>query len=724
MTTVVRRLVARAAVVVLALALASCADVPRDGDGPGAAGAVDEAWFRSRQRDAIEFATRTFDATNPLSVIAHLERARVEPGYVLPGAIPDDAWDERFAKMARLEDTRDFDALYLANVLLGYGDDPALSSTLLARLEKALLDFKYWYTEPTHAGLVDDSYYWTENHEAIYGTLEYLIGQRYPDATFGNDGRSGAEHRDHARARLLRWLELRARFGFSEWHSNVYYQKDLTPLLTLVEYADDGELRTRAAMVLDLLLFDLALHTQRGAFGTTHGRSYKKDKMSSLDDDTWGGVKLLFDTAEFPYQSSAHPDAVLLARARRYRMPEAILRVARSTIPFTDRERMGIAIDEDGPVEASPVAPAGLSFDDPADLTVWWGIGALTTWPVVPLTLASMEQYDLWDTTNFAPFADLRVLVANPPLAQQLAVGSHRYLGFGLLQQVSTVTHRTPDYMLSSAVDYRPGSFAAQIHTWQATLDPQALVFTNHPFRPIIASQDWGFDEEQGGYWTGEASVPRAAQHENVGIFLYAPQWPMRNPAPFDYFRWEPYTHAYFPQDRFDEVVQENGWTFGRLRDGYVALWSWRPTRWLAYDPAVYATDGMQKPFDLIADGGADNVWIVECGRAAESGSFADFRAAIAAAPVRVTPLGPERDDGTSDGVDVVYESPSRGRMSFGWRSPLVVRGVEQPLDGFPRYDNPFAQAASEATTIDVAAEGFGVHLDFLRGERVLHAPR
>jgi len=712
-------------VVLVALALHACSDAPRDaGGGPGSLGVVDEAWFAGRQADALAHATGAFQPSNPLNVIAHLERARVEEGYVVPGAVPTDAWDARFAKMRALEDTRDFDALYLLNVLLGYRDDPALPRALVARLEEELLAFKFWYTEPTAPGLVDDSYYWTENHEAIYLTLELLMGQEYPERTFGNDGRSGAAHRDDARERLLRWFELRARFGFSEWHSNVYYQKDLTPLLTLVEFADDEEIRTRAAMVLDVLLFDMALHTQRGAFGSTHGRSYKKDKMSSLDDDTWGGVKLLFDTATYPYQSFGHPDAVLLARSRRYRMPEAILRVARTAEPFTDRERMGIAIDEDGPLEDAPVAPYGFSFDDPRDLTVWWGIGALTTWPVVPLTLRTMEQYDLWNTTNFAPFADLRVLTGNERLAQQLAISTHRFLGFGLLQEVNTVTHRTPDYMLSSAVDYRAGSFASQIHTWQATLDANALVFTNHPFRPIIASQDWGFDEEQGGYWTGEASIPRAAQHENVGIYVYAPQYPMRNAAPFGYFRWEPYTHAYFPQDRFDEVVQQNGWTFGRLGDGYVALYSWRPTRWIAYDPAVYATDGMLEPFDLMADGGADNVWIVECGRAADWGSFAAFRMAIAAAEVVVTPLGPGQESGIADGFDVAYASPSRGRITFGWHAPLVVDGVEQPLRDFPRFDNPFAQVPFDASRVEIAAEGWGVRLDFAAGERTLVTPR
>jgi len=711
-------------VLVAVLALAACADAPRGDSALGGPGAVDETWYQGRQLDALRFATTGFDPTNPLNVLAHLEHARVEQGHALPGAIPPDAWDARFAKMARLEDTRDFDALYLANVLLGYADDPALPRELVAKTEAALLSFKYWYTEPTAEGLLDDSYYWTENHEVIYGALEYLIGQEYPDHTFANDGRSGAAHRDAARERLLRWFELRARFGFSEWHSNVYYQKDVTPLLTLVEYADDVEIRTRAAMVLDLVLFDMALHTQRGAFGATHGRSYKKDKMSSLDDDTWGGVKLLFDTAAYPYQSTAHPDAVLLARARRYRMPEAIRLVARSAASFTDRERMGIRIDEDGPLEDEPVAPYGLAFDDPRDLTVWWGIGALTTWPVVPLTLATMEQYDLWVTTNFAPFAGLRVLTSNVTLAQQLAISTYRFLGFGLLQEVNTVTHRTPDFMLSSAVDYRAGSFASQIHTWQATFDANALVFTNHPFRPIIASDEWGFDEEQGGYWTGEASIPRAAQHDNVGIYLYAPQYAMRNAAPFDYFRWEPYTHAYFPQDHFDEVVQQGQWTFGRLGDGYVGLYSWRPTRWLEYDPAVYATDGMVAPFDLLAEGGADNVWIVECGRAADSGSFAAFRDAVAGAAIDVTPLGPGQESGIADGFDVVYESPSQGRITFGWQAPLVVRGVEQPLGGFARFDNPFAQTPFDASVVDIAAEGYGVRLDFARGERTLAAPR
>ncbi len=97
-------------------------------------------------------------------------------------------------------------------------------------------------------------------------------------------------------------------------------------------------------------------------------------------------------------------------------------------------------------------------------------------------------------------------------------------------------------------------------------------------------------------------------------------------------FEYRPYTHAFFPQDHFDEVIQEGNWTFGRTGDGYVALYSWREPTWREYDPTVYATRDMVKPFDLVADGGPDNVWIVEVGDSGQApfGEWVDERTAAA----------------------------------------------------------------------------------------------
>jgi len=709
----------------LALA-AGCGDTPLAPASSGSpTGLVDESWMRERQLDYLRFATEELNTGSILNVIAHMERDRVDPDYTAPvGVVAPDAFASSFDKIETLRDTRDFDGLYLLNLWLGYRDHPMLGAGTADRIEEALVGFKLWFTEPTPDGLIDDSYYWTENHQVLYHTIEYLLGQELPDRELSTDHRTGTEHQAIARERLMRWLEHRARFGFAEWHSNVYYQKDLTPLLTLIEFANDEELRTRAAMILDVLLYDMATHTMRGAFGATHGRSYKKDKMTSRHDDTWGGVKLLFDATDLPYQSRSHADATLLARSRRYRIPEAIRRIARSSRSYTERERMSLPIDLDGPWEPDPPAPFGLDFSDPENLDAWWGMGALTAWPVVPLTLEIFEQYDLWVTQSFLPFQDLRVLAEAPVAGQRLSIGAYRFFAFGVLDQVNTVTHRNADFMLSTAVDYNAGSFRSQIHTWQLTFDPDALVFTSHPFRPNPESLDWSDrDNEQGGYWTGDASIPRSAQHENVAIHIYAPQYPRRNDAPFAFFRYEDFTHAFVPQDHMDEVVSEGGWTFARKGDGYVGLWSWRPTRWKTWDPALYANNGMVRPYDLIADGGADNVWIVEGGRAESWGSFEAFRRALAATPVEVVPRGERAADGVSPGFDVVYESPSQGRMEFGWERPFVVAGSEVPLSGFPRIDGPFGSMEFDATGLDIEMDGFGVGLDFDGWSREISAP-
>jgi hypothetical protein len=231
-------------------------------------------------------------------------------------------------------------------------------------------------------------------------------------------------------------------------------------------------------------------------------------------------------------------------------------------------------------------------------------------------------------------------------------------------------------------------------------------------------------DDEPGpGYWTGEASMPRSAQHENVAIHLYAPQYLEDGGLLRPLSRQQPFTHAFFPQDRFAEVVQEGNWTFGREGDGYVALWSWRPPRFVDYTGTGWATDGMGKPFDLVAEGGPDDVWIVECGRAAEWGSFDAFRAALAGSRIEVTPLGSHAPGTVSDGFSVRFDSPSQGLIRFGWKEPFSVGGKEIPLADPLRYDSPWARQAFDARRtllLDAPSltKGYGLFLDFEDGVR------
>jgi hypothetical protein len=689
-------------------------------------GGVPDAIWDARRRDYLGFATQILAPTSLMNVIAHLERAKIDPAFTVPNdAVDVNSWDAVLLDIENLEDTADFDVVRLLWLWNGFPNHPMIQPAAWARIRADLLGFKYWFTDPTPAGKVDDMWAWSENHRILFHGAEYIAGQTFPNEVFGVTGLTGAQHRDRARPLVLRWLDERARWGFFEWHSHVYYEESLMGLMLLAEWADEPEIRERAAMIVDVLLFDVARHTFRNVFAGTHGRTYKKDKMTARDHDTFSMTKMLFDTAESDYTSRSATTAIWLAASTRYRMPEVVRRVGREVGPTVDRERMSFAFDDREPIVPGvpPVHPTGISYTDPAELELWWSMGAVTPWQILPLTFQTINANDLWDTSNFQDYAALRAF--SDPSALPIIQGLAQYLApassVALLSEINSYTYRTPDYMMGSAQDHRKGARRDQGHAWTVAFDADALVFTTHPASPPRVTLDWT-DDGTPGFWSGTASLPRIAQHENVAIHVYSPGYVFTSSFGLGVFtRNEPYTHAYFPQERFDEVVQQGPWTFARRREGYLALFSYRPASFLPM-PAGVATNGLLQPFELRATGGADNVWIVECGRQADWGSFDAFRTAVAAAAVTVTPTNVGiTEPAVGPAYDVVYESPSQGRVEFGWTQPLVVDGQTVPITGYDRYDNPWAKTAygSLEAAIWDPASATGLYLDHAQGIRI-----
>lgn len=647
-------------------------------------------------------------------MLAHLARAEHDPTYDFDAAKVTPAnYAPMFSDFRTLRDTTDFDMLYLLNIWAGYNG--TITPELRAAIEQAMHSFKYWYTEPTADGVTDDRWYWSENHQIIYHTLEYLIGGAFANDTFTNDGRTGAQHRDHAEALIDQWLDQKVRFGWSEWHSDVYYQKDATPLLTLVEYAPDAAIAQRAAMVLDLLLLDVASHLEQGTFGATHGRSYMKDKSIATDEDTFGFSKLLFDDTTLAYPSGDDAGAVLFARAKQYRLPEVIRRIATTNETSIDEERMGVPLDPLAPIVANPKAPYGYDFDDPANVPFWWERGAQATWQGVEMTTKTLDRYGLWTSNFFAPFTPLNDATGGDPgKARELARSLAPMLGFGLLTEVNTYTWRAPGVMLSTAQDHRFGMFSEQAHAWQATLGPGAIVFTTHPKNEPQVGTQWPDDD---GYFTGTGSMPASAQHGRTAIHVYDPAFPSPGKGPLETFDYLDATHAYFPQDHFDEVVTDGHWVFGRAGDGYVGLWSQRAPEWRAA-PAGTFTHGMTKPFDLVAKGGARNVWIVEVGNQALEGSFAAFQHALRGADIALHDSG----EGADTRQSVTFDSPAEGHLHFvaqhGTPGRLTVAGKPVAIANYPRFSNPWVTAAFEARRYTIREGDASLELDFDTRER------
>ena len=554
------------------------------------------------------------------------------------------------------QDCCDFAAGCLLRILYLYTGSPCIAPEMVADIEDCLLRFKYWWDEP--AGDNRRCYH-TENHQIIFHSDELLAGQRFKDRVFVNNREDGRAHMAHALHYINRWLDFRARFGFSEWLSNCYFEEDLLALVNLHDFAEDPEVRRRAGALIDVILFEMALHTYRGVFGCTHGRTYAPLIKGGRREGSASTAKLVFGMGFFNNPSSL--GAVPLATSS-YRCPQIIVDIAADLdATMVSRERHSLDMDD---------APAyGLSFDSLEDGHLYWSIQDYTHPRTYDLAQRTRQLRNIMLYEDYQPRYDQVLQWQMEEYGEVL----DRDVDCHALTEVHIQTYRTPDYLLSCAQDYRPGKPGYQQHIWQATLGIDAVVFTNHP----------GAEDEisRPNYWAGNGILPRAAQHQNVAVCVH-------HVPPTDAF---PFSHAYFPCWAFEEVIERGRWVCARKAGGYIALYSQHPTHWRSDSDVARVELRVDTP---------DNVWICEMGRQADWHSFEAFVGSVTRSVVQCA------------GLATRYISPSLGEVIFGWGAPLTVAGQEVPMRGTPRFDNAYCQAEFGTTQLQIRRGQDSLDLD------------
>ncbi len=588
------------------------------------------------------------------------------------------AIEESSQKLIERRDTADFTAAALIRMLYLDRETGALDDETRTFIENTLLEFKYWIDEPG----VDQMCFWTENHQVLYHSSELLVGQFFADETFPNNGMTGRQHAKHAEPLADRWLNMRGQFGFSEWHSNVYFNEDIPALLNLAEFADNPEIRTKAAAVLDLVAFDLLNNMYKGKFATVHGRTYESKFIDGLNDSTAEAAWIM--TGLGAYSSTGDFSGTFLATSDRYFTPQLLEDIA-TEVSSSHEHRQRDSID---------VAEAerwGIGYESQEDMIFFAGMSALLAPEVITGTLEMVDDLDLWNGFLFSDIpAELESILKSAQAAgtlPDLATTLEPVAAGISLQGMDTYVYRTPDYQLAGAQDYHPAYWASQTQMWLGTLDEEAYVFTSYP-SDLGAAEDLGV--ALAGKWIG-SWLPRGTLYQNVGIFQYRQE---EVPLLATYISSD-HTHAYFPRLRFDEVQEQAGWVMGRKGEGYVALYSENPTTW-----------SVENDYELDAEG-LENIWIVEMGSASEHGSFADFVAVITASTVTF-------------GDTVVYESPSVGRVEVGWEGPMTVEGEEIDLGPFPRWSNDYSATTFGDPITHIDHGKHRLMLDFTGPERSL----
>ncbi|MCG8339253.1 MAG: hypothetical protein MJE63_32500 [Proteobacteria bacterium] len=568
------------------------------------------------------------------------------------------------------KDCSDFVMLGIVRLLYQLKNNDLCSSELINKSEQTILDFKYWPDEPG----IDSMCYWTENHQVMFSVNEYLAGQYFPTRTFTNSGMTGEEKKAKAYPRILKWLELRFKTGFSEWLSHIYFDEDLTALINLVDFCDDEILVKKAQIVADTLLFDIAVNSYYGQFVSTHGRSYTKEKLSALKESTIDTAKLLFGMGVFAGEDNM--SAVTLALSKKYQLPKAIFNVANDTQnrEILNKQRVAINIAD--------AAKWGLNLGNVDDGMILLSYQAYVHPRMINTMIKILDAFRWWENQFFPEFKALKWFMKigrYVGLTRLVATLFERDLGRNTVEEANLYTYRTPDYMLSSAQDYKKGFGADQHHIWQATLEVEAICFTTHP-------GGYG-DTAPNGYWQGSGFLPRIAQCKNVVIILYK----LPKIGGLLVPKVLPFTHAWFPRDKFDEVFEKNGWIFGRKSSGYIALYAGLSYRW--------QTEGEYRDKEVIIDG-RKSAWICELGSEQENGSFDEFCKQVAVANLSIKKL------------QVDYHSPGQGRLQFDWKGDLKQNGSPVNLAAYPRYDNPYCQSAFPPEMIEIEAKENKLTLD------------
>ena len=547
--------------------------------------------------------------------------------------------------------------------------DLELDAETRESIVRAALGFRYSLLDPGTDSMIT----WTEPHQLTFAVAEYLAGQLFPDETFTVDQRLGERKQRSAAARLDVWMSDRFRYGFSDWLSGVSQQIEAAALAMLIDYADDEALVTRAAMVLDLIMLDAALHSFNGVYAASAGRitsEVARHAETSPFSRVWNSA---FGTG---HQGTCDYDDIgaLFCSRKTYEVPRAIAEIAERAKVRRVRTSQGLDLDE---VARELARDPRHARSSKLDLLRMHGVmNALTT----PGTIsASLDAYDDLGLDKHRAFAPMAQFTKVPKLARKTVFNALNPIVAGMaLQRANVTTFATRNYQLSSVQRYHPGTFGDQQHVWQARLPGNISVYGNHPGTTTLNIESRAPSPD---YWVGNGILPDVAQHDNVLLAISD----LRGRKGHYEGKRHDLVHFYFPALLFDETRFGVRWVAGRSNNSYLAI--------IGTDPLEPVSD-----VEVIQRGQVTGYAIVLADDE-EVTSMADFVRQVKAHML------------TLRGNKLSLVNPY-GRYELTWGGDFVVGG-HKVVTEHARYESHWVNAPRFPSRIEVRGSAHTLELDW-----------
>lgn len=559
-------------------------------------------------------------------------------------------------------DCADFRLVNLIRILYEGGD--RIPDSYRKQTQEVLFDFRYWWDEPGENSMC----YWSENHQILFASAEYLIGQKYPDRIFSNSGLTGRQHVNKARERILDWLEMRWNYGFTEFYSGTYYVEDIAALVNLSDFARDEAVVIKSKMILDLLFYDMASQSSQMLFVSTSGRAYEGNRKGNRSSTLGRLINYFWGAGEDPGPGMTYG----LVKSSNYTIPAVFFEIAKDSSVQVIKQSNGLDISE--------LDSEGFGGTDNRSMMMQWGMEAFTNPEVIRNSLHHIRKYRMFSNDFLADFQTLdfsllKWLRLEPLVSRILKPQSDGVA----IQKGNTYTYRTSDYSLFTAQGYHPGTYGDQQHVFGMNIRNHFSIFHTHP------ALEKGVPNQSPNYWVGYGRIPHSVQDENVNLSLYAlPE--KKGWMEMDLLG---YTHAYFPMNEFDSVLVEGSYAFGKKGETYCALIGAEPFQ---------VPEGTR---DNLVQNGKRTYWITEAGAAATDDSFAAFVQRI-----RSNPIVFDRET-----LSLTYQSNGK-RYALVFGQDFVVDGKVVDTN-YRRYDSPYVQGDRKDQTRTFEFNDKSLFLDF-----------
>ncbi len=564
-------------------------------------------------------------------------------------------------------DCADFDLVGLVRIIYEFGDQIPVGTK--AKIDKTLLNFRYWWDEPGENSMC----YWSENHQVLFASAEYLVGQKYPDKLFPKSGLTGKQHMEKARKRVLDWMEMKWKYGFTEFYSNVYYTEDIGGMINLIDLAGEEVISKKMQIIMDLLLFDVAAQNTGNMFISVSGRAYEGNRkggprstLGGLTNYFWGDGEKIGPGLAYGFVSG-----------KKYSLPPVLKEIARDSNTVVIKQSNGLDISE--------LKAEGYFGTDNRSIMMQWGMEAFSNAEVVRNTLTHVRNNNMFSNSfltdlKLLNFTLLRFFGLEPWLIRLVDPQSNGVA----IQKGNTYTYKTKNYSLYSVQNHHPGTYGDQQHVAGMNMGNSFSIFHTHP---AIEKEK---NDQSPNYWVGYGHLPHVAQDGNVSLAIYntPAQKGLMEKALLDY------THAYFPKSLFDSTIVSGNFAMGKKGNAYCAF--------IGANPLTFRDNSN----DDLVQRGKQTFWITEAGSKEEDGSFSNFCQKI------------QNNVRTFDSEKLQLNYCSNGKkfkLTFG--ADFLVDG-KLICTNYRRFDSPYCKADKKAETMNFVFNGKSLFLDYNKLKR------